>query len=98
MDALASGDLSLYELGRYSRSAVDLFNLGHGYGYQAQAERVAQAEWDATRLYAKAYPSENATAVESRMQSAIASTPPGVDPLSPEWMHRALSAAIRGAA
>lgn len=98
VDALASGELSLYELGRYSPNAAGLFNLGHGYGYQARAEELKQAQWDIDRLYAKAFPDEHSQAMQARIDRAVASCPPGIDPLSPEWMHRALSAAIGGAA
>ncbi len=94
---LASGAMSLAELRELSPPLYAMFSLGWQSGVDSQAARVAQAEHTANRFYALAM-NEPARreAIERRLDRALASCPPNIEPHSPEYFEHVLRGAIGG--
>ncbi|WP_347757324.1 hypothetical protein [Agrococcus sp. ProA11] len=95
---LVSGTLRLDRLRQMSPHAGAIYLAGFDAGIAAQVERVKQAEWTSNRLWAKAFPDENAARVQARLDKAIDAMPAGVLEHSPEYFALALAGSIGGAA
>lgn len=95
---LVTGTLRLDQLRHMSPHAAALYLAGFDAGIAAQAERVKQAEHTSDRLWAKAFPDENAARVQARLDEALDAMPADVLEHSPDYFRLALAGSIGGAA
>jgi hypothetical protein len=94
---LLSGRIRLDELYAASPHSAALYWAGFDAGIAAQAERVRQAEADADRYYLRAMNgADRGAAIEHRLDRALASCPPNVDPHSPAYFEHALRGVLIG--
>lgn len=95
---LLAGSIRLDQLYAASPHAAALYWAGLDAGHGAQNERARQAEHDADRAWLRAMNGEErATEIGRRLDRAIASCPPDVDPHSPAYFEHALSHVLTGA-
>ena len=97
-EALLTGRLGLEDVRAVSPNLFALLITAEQMGEASQEARVLQAEWTSNRLYAKAYPSDNADRVQARLDAALEAMPADILEHSPDYFRLALAGSIGGAA
>lgn len=87
------------ELSQITPSLMAVYSLGYEQGQRSQAQKLAQAEWDARRFYLAAFnPNDRHALLDARMRAAADRLPDDMLADSVEGVHGTLTDALGGAA